>query len=50
LPSKIKLDIQLPDDFPEKYRTAVINAADLCAVKRAISDTPAFEIVPSMVQ
>ena len=49
LPSKIKLDIQLPADFPEKYRNAVISAADLCAVKRAIADPPVFEVVTSLV-
>lgn len=48
LPSKIKLDIQLPADFPEKYRNAVISAADLCAVKRAIADPPVFEVVTSL--
>ena len=50
LPSKIKLDIQLPVDFPEKYRNAVISAADLCAVKRAIADPPVFEVVTSLVE
>lgn len=49
LPSKIRLDIQLPADFPEKYRKAVISAADLCAVKRAIADPPVFEVVTSLV-
>jgi len=49
LPSKIKLDIQLPADFPEKYRNAVVSAADLCAVKRAIADPPVFEVVTSVV-
>jgi putative redox protein len=49
LPSKIKLDIQLPVDFPEKYRNAVISAADLCAVKRTIADPPVFEVVTSLV-
>ncbi|MDO9255083.1 MAG: OsmC family protein [Bacteroidales bacterium] len=49
LPSKIKLDIQLPVDFPEKYRNAVLSAADLCAVKRAIADPPVFEVVTSLV-
>ena len=34
LPTFIKLDIQLPADFPEKYKAAVINAADLCKVKK----------------
>lgn len=50
LPSKIRLDIQLPADFPEKYRNAVINAADLCAVKRSIANPPEFEVVTSLVQ
>lgn len=50
LPSKIRLDIQLPADFPEKYRNAVINAADLCAVKRSIANPPVFEVVTSLVQ
>ena len=49
LPSKIKLDIQLPADFPDKYRNAVISAADLCAVKRAIADPPVFEVVTSLI-
>ncbi len=48
LPSNIKLDIQLPPDFPEKYRSAVISAADLCAVKRAIADPPVFEVITSL--
>lgn len=48
LPSKIKLDIQLPADFPEKYRSAVLSAADLCAVKRAIADPPVFEVTASV--
>ena len=47
LPSKIKLDIQLPPDFPEKYREAVINSAELCAVKKSINDPPEFEITTS---
>jgi len=42
--SKIKLDIQLPTDFPEKYKTAVIRAADQCAVKKHFEHPPTFEI------
>lgn len=49
VPSIIKLDIQLPADFPEKYREAVINSADLCAVKKSIYNPPGFEIVTSTV-
>jgi len=45
--SKIKIEIILPPDFPEKYKNAVINAADLCAVKKLIQNPPKFEIYTS---
>ena len=48
LPSSIKLDIQLPVDFPEKYKSAVINAAELCLVKKTINHPPQFEVVASI--
>ena len=41
---KIGLEIQLPPDFPEKYREAVINSAQLCAVKKHLEHPPTFEI------
>jgi len=44
LPVSFKLDIQLPEGFPEKYREAVINAADLCLVKKTINNNPRFII------
>jgi ribosomal protein S12 methylthiotransferase accessory factor len=40
----IDLDIILPEDFPDKYREAVIKAADQCAVKRVLKDPPAIEV------
>ncbi len=49
IPSAIRINIQLPADFPEKYREAVINSADLCAVKRSIYYPPKFEITTSTV-
>ena len=48
IPAAIKLDIQLPADFPEKYRDAVINAADLCLVKKTMVDPPEFFIKTSV--
>jgi putative redox protein len=45
LPTKIKIDIQLPEDFPEKYKAAVINAAELCKVKKTIANPPKFEVI-----
>lgn len=49
VPSTIKLDIQLPADFPEKYKAAVINAAELCLVKKTINSVPAFQVITSEV-
>jgi ribosomal protein S12 methylthiotransferase accessory factor len=37
---RIDLEIQLPDDFPEKYKEAVIKSANLCTVKRHLQDPP----------
>jgi len=45
VPSVIKLDIQLPSGFPEKYRAAVVNAAELCLVKKTINNAPEFQVV-----
>lgn len=42
---KIKLAIQLPEDFPSKYKAAVIRAAGMCSVKKAIADPPEFEVI-----
>ena len=38
----IDIDIEVPADFPEKYRPALIKAVDTCAVKRAIQAQPSF--------
>lgn len=42
---KIRIAIQLPEDFPKKYEKAVIRAAGMCSVKKAIMDPPEFEVV-----
>lgn len=47
LPTDIKIDIQLPFDFPEKYKAAVISAAELCKVKKTIANPPKFEVITS---
>ena len=41
---KVDLEIQLPSDFPEKYKDAVINSANLCAVKRHLQQPPEFDV------
>ncbi len=42
--SNINLDIQLPNDFPEKYKEAVINTANLCAVKKHLNNPPQISV------
>ena len=44
----IELDIQLPPDFPEQYREAVIRSASLCAVKKHIENPPRFDVRTSV--
>jgi len=41
---KIAMEIQLPPEFPEKYREAIIKVAGKCSVKKHLEDAPDFEI------
>ncbi len=43
----IDIDIRLPENFPDKYRDAVIRSADLCAVKKHILDPPEMTVTAS---
>jgi putative redox protein len=40
----VSLSIKVPAGFPAKYRQALVRAAGLCAVKKAIADPPEFQI------
>ena len=40
----VALDIQLPADFPEKYRSAVVQVVEQCSVKKAIHAQPEFRV------
>ena len=42
--SQVNLNIDLPAGFPEKYKTALIKSAQLCAVKRHLENPPHFKI------
>lgn len=46
--SRLTIDILLPPGFPEKYRNAIVKAAELCTVKKVISDPPEFVITANM--
>lgn len=40
---KIELEIKVPAGFPEKYKDALVNVANLCAVKKALENPPSFD-------
>lgn len=46
---KVRLELKLPDGFPEKYEQAIVKAMDQCTVKRAINNPPEFEITTVMM-
>ena len=43
--SNITIEVNLPSDFPEKYREAIVNAAELCTVKRHLHNPPVMKVV-----
>ena len=42
--SLVRVSLQLPEGFPEKYVPAIERSVDLCAVKKHIVDPPRFEL------
>jgi ribosomal protein S12 methylthiotransferase accessory factor len=44
LPRRIRLELVLPAAFPEKYRAAVVRAAEGCKVKKTIAAAPLIEV------
>jgi ribosomal protein S12 methylthiotransferase accessory factor len=48
--NKIALEIQVPSDFPDKYRDSLIRSAELCAVKKHLENPPQFEITTAKVE
>lgn len=43
-PSRVAITVNLPPSFPEKYRDAVVRAANLCTVKKALLTPPEFSL------
>jgi putative redox protein len=41
---KIAIDVHLPPEFPEKYKSAVLKAVDTCSVKAHLMNPPEFEL------
>ncbi len=42
--SRVDIEIVLPASFPEKYRAAVVQAAQLCTVKKHLENPPQFNL------
>jgi ribosomal protein S12 methylthiotransferase accessory factor len=45
LPRSITLDLYLPPHIPEKYRAAIVRAAEGCKVKKSILAQPTLAVV-----
>jgi ribosomal protein S12 methylthiotransferase accessory factor len=45
LPSNVRLEVVVPSDFPDKYRSAILRAAEGCKVKKTIAAMPSFDVV-----
>jgi putative redox protein len=48
--AKVRLEIQVPPEFPEDHRQGVMHAANHCAVKKAILSPPEFEVRTRVVE
>ena len=47
---EISIDIQVPEDFPNKYYSALERAVNQCAVKKTIQDPPEFSVKTTAVK
>jgi ribosomal protein S12 methylthiotransferase accessory factor len=41
---QVDLEIELPKDFPDKYKSAIMNSVELCAVKKHMEQPPKFVV------
>jgi ribosomal protein S12 methylthiotransferase accessory factor len=46
---KVRIEIALPGDFPQKYVSGVVRSAALCTVKKQLNPSIAFEITTRSV-
>jgi putative redox protein len=40
----IRLDVELPEGFPDRYAKAIVRSMEQCAVKKVMDDPPEFEV------
>ena len=41
----LRIELDLPEGFPEKYRGAIARAVNHCAVKKHLMEPPRFELI-----
>jgi ribosomal protein S12 methylthiotransferase accessory factor len=41
----LTMRLRLPNEFPAKYHEAILRACDQCAVKKALAEPPAIELM-----
>ncbi|MFH0865323.1 MAG: OsmC family protein [Bacteroidota bacterium] len=46
--NKVNIEIQVPADFPEKYRDTLITVAGKCKVKKHMQQPPEFNVYTSV--
>jgi len=44
----IEIELDLPNDFPEKYKGAIIKVVDQCLVKRHLIETPELNVTTNI--
>lgn len=49
LVENIDLEIQVPDEFPQKYYDALVRSADQCKVKQHLAHPPKFNVYTKAV-
>ena len=42
---RVELELKTPPGFPDKYRDAIVNAMNLCMVKKHLQQPPAFAVI-----
>jgi ribosomal protein S12 methylthiotransferase accessory factor len=50
LPTRVRIELSLPGGFPDKYRAAVVRAAEGCKVKKTIAAAPVVEVVDAQTE
>jgi ribosomal protein S12 methylthiotransferase accessory factor len=46
---KIEIEIDIPADFPENYREAMLRTAELCTVKKHLMHPPEIKVIAKTI-